>query len=167
MSGPVTLRDARATDAPALKAIMAPVIAGSTASFSSEERDEAAWAAMVADRQARGRLFIVAEIEGAVVGYATYDQFRPGNNGYRFTMEHSVYLSDAAQGHGVGRKLMEALEDHARTAGHHSMIAAVDADNAGSIAFHARLGYHEAGRVPQAGFKFERWLDVLFLQKFL
>lgn len=161
------LREATPADAAALKAIMAPVIAGSTASFSSEERDEAAWAAMVTDRLSRGRAFYVAEVEGEVVGYATYDQFRPGNNGYRFTMEHSVYLNDAAQGFGLGRTLMLMVEQHAREAGHHSMIAAIDADNAGSIAFHKALGYGEAGRVPQAGFKFDRWLDVLFLQKFL
>ncbi|WP_434288088.1 GNAT family N-acetyltransferase [Celeribacter sp. SCSIO 80788] len=161
------LRVALAEDASALKAIMAPVIAESTASFSSEERDEAEWAAMVEDRLARGRAFYVAEIKGEVVGYATYDNFRPKNNGYRFTMEHSVYLNDAAQGLGLGRTLMLMVEQHAREAGHHSMIAAIDADNTGSIAFHKTLGYAEAGRIPQAGFKFDRWLDVLFLQKFL
>ena len=167
MSDTPYLRDATPADADALKAIMAPVIAGSTASFSSEERDEAAWAEMVTDRLNRGRAFYVAEVQGEVVGYATYDQFRPGNNGYRFTMEHSVYLNEAAQGFGLGRTLMLMVEQHAREAGHHSMIAAIDADNAGSIAFHKALGYAEAGRIPQAGFKFDRWLDVLFLQKFL
>lgn len=167
MSDTPYLRDATPADADALKAIMAPVIAGSTASFSSEERDEAAWAEMVTDRLNRGRAFYVAEVQGEVVGYATYDQFRPGNNGYRFTMEHSVYLNDAAQGFGLGRTLMLMVEQHAREAGHHSMIAAIDADNTGSIAFHKALGYAEAGRIPQAGFKFDRWLDVLFLQKFL
>ncbi|MCA0042974.1 GNAT family N-acetyltransferase [Celeribacter litoreus] len=161
------LRDARTSDAAALKAIMAPVIAGSTASFSSEERSEEAWAAMVEDRLSRGRGFYVAELAGEVVGYATYDQFRPGNNGYRFTMEHSVYLSDASQGHGLGRILMLTIEEHAREAGHHSMIGAIDADNVASIAFHKALGYKEAGRIPQAGFKFDRWLDVLFMQKML
>nr|WP_319250294.1 GNAT family N-acetyltransferase [uncultured Celeribacter sp.] len=162
-----TLRVARATDAAALKAIMAPVIAGSTASFSSEERSEANWSAMVEDRLARRRAFYVAEVADDVVGYATYDQFRPGNNGYRFTMEHSVYLGERAQGHGLGRILMLAIEEHARVAGHHSIVGVIDADNAASIAFHTALGYCEAGRMPQAGFKFDRWLDVLFLQKFL
>ncbi|SFI47901.1 GNAT family N-acetyltransferase [Celeribacter neptunius] len=167
MSAKPYLREALATDAPALKAIMAPVIAGSTASFSSEERDMAAWEAMIKDRLARGRAFYVAELDGEVVGYATYDQFRPGNNGYRFTMEHSVYLFDSARGHGLGRILMLTIEEHAREAGHHSMIGVIDAENAASIAFHKALGYREAGRIPQAGFKFDRWLDVLFMQKFL
>lgn len=161
------LREAVIGDAPALQAIMTPVIKGSTASFSSEERDIPAWQAMIEDRLARGRAFYVAELDGEVVGYATYDQFRPGNNGYRFTMEHSVYLNAAAQGHGLGRIFMLTVEEHAREAGHHSMIGVIDADNAASIAFHKALGYREAGRIPQAGFKFDRWLDVLFLQKFL
>ena len=66
-----------------------------------------------------------------------------------------------------GRILMLTVEEHAREAGHHSMIGAIDADNTASIAFHEALGYVEAGRVPQSGFKFDRWLDVLFMQKFL
>ncbi|AJE48080.1 GNAT family N-acetyltransferase [Celeribacter indicus] len=161
------LRVATAGDAPALRAIMAPVIAETTASFSSEERSEADWIAMISDRLARGRAFYVAELAGEVVGYATYDQFRPGNNGYRFTMEHTVYLNDRAQGQGLGRILMLTIEEHAREAGHHSMIGAIDGDNKASIAFHRALGYRKAGTVPQAGFKFGRWLDVLFMQKFL
>lgn len=161
------LRVATPDDAAALKAVMAPVIAHSTASFASDERDEAGWAALVEDRLARGRAFYVAELNGEVVGYASYDQFRPFNDGYRFTMEHSVYLTDEAKGQGLGRILMLTIEEHAREAGHHSMIGAIDADNAASIAFHKALGYRDAGRVPQAGFKFDRWLDVLFMQKFL
>lgn len=163
----MSLRDATPADAAALKAIMAPVIQESTASFASSERSLEAWAEMVEDRLARGRGFYVVEVDGRVAGYATYDQFRPGNDGYRFTMEHSVYLDDAAQGQGWGRILMLTIEEHAREAGHHSMIGAIDANNADSVAFHKALGYEEAGRVPQSGYKFDRWLDVLFMQKFL
>lgn len=161
------LRPATHEDAPALKAIMAPVIATSTASFSSVERSVSEWCDMIDARAAKGRAFYVAEVDGDVLGYATYDDFRPANNGYRFTMEHSVYLSEKAQGHGLGRILLIAIEEHAREAGHHSLLGVIDADNAGSIAFHKALGYKEAGRIPQAGFKFDRWLDVLFMQKFL
>lgn len=163
----MSLRHATRDDADAIRAIMGPIIASTTASFSSEERSVEEWADLIDDRLARGRGFYVAEVDGAVVGYATYDQFRPGNNGYRFTMEHSVYLGDGAKGQGWGRILMLTVEEHAREAGHHSMIGAIDADNDASIAFHKALGYAEAGRVPQSGFKFDRWLDVLFMQKFL
>lgn len=163
----MTLRVATRADAPALKAIMAPVIAGSTATFSSVERSVEDWEALVDARRVEGRAFYVAEVDGVVVGYATYDQFRPFNNGYRFTMEHSVYLSDAAQGKGLGRILLLAIEEHAREAGHKSMIGVIDGDNVASTAFHTALGYKEVGRIPQSGFKFGRWLDALFMQKFL
>ena len=163
----MSLRNATKADAAALKAIMAPVIANTTATFSSVERSVADWERLIESRIARGRAFYVAEVDGEVIGYATYDQFRPENNGYRYTMEHSVYLSDKAQGKGWGRILMIAIEEHAREAGLHSMIAVVDGDNKDSIAFHAALGYKEAGRIPQSGYKFDRFLDALFMQKFL
>jgi len=122
---------------------------------------------MVRARHEAGRAFYVAEDKGTIIGYATYDQFRPANDGYRHTMEHSVYLNARAQGQGLGRILMLMVEEHAREAGHHSLIGVIDADNSASIAFHEALGYSEAGRLPQVGFKFDRWLDALFMQKFL
>lgn len=163
----MSLRVATPADAAALKSIMDPVIETSTASFSNVTRSEAEWAAMVVDRAENNRAFYVVEDGEAVIGYATYDQFSPGNNGYRFTMEHSVYLTDAAQGKGLGRMLMIALMEHARSAGHHSMVAKIDASNTGSIRFHEALGFEVKGRLPEAGFKFDRWLDVVFMQKFL
>lgn len=162
----ITLRDATHADAEALIAIMAPVIRESTASFSSEERTAGEWAAMIDARNAAGRCFIVAEAAGAVQGYATYDQFR-ANNGYRFAMEHSVYLAEVARGMGVGRRLMLAIEEHAREAGHHCLFGGIDAENAGSIAFHEALGYAAVARIPSVGFKFDRWLDLVLMQKFL
>lgn len=163
----MTLRTATPADAKAIEAIMAPVIADTTATFTSIERSEADWAALISERQAQGRAFYVAEVDGQVAGYATYDQFRPGSDGYRFTMEHSVYLSDAAQGQGFGRILLIAIEEHARVAGHKSMIGVIDGDNAASIAFHDALGYKEVGRIAQSGYKFDRFLDAVFMQKML
>jgi phosphinothricin acetyltransferase len=163
----MTLRTATPADAAAIQAIMSPVIQNTTAMFSSIDRSEAQWADLIAARLADGRAFYVAEVDGEVAGYATYSQFRPDNDGYRFTMEHSVYLSDAAQGKGFGRILLITIEEHARVAGHKSMIGAIDGDNTSSIAFHTALGYKEVGRIPQSGFKFDRWLDALFMQKML
>lgn len=154
-------------DAEAIKAIMAPVIHDTTASFASKERSVDDWANLIEARHLSGRAFYVAEFEGKVIGYATYDQFRPENDGYRHTMEHSVFLNEKAQGQGLGRILMLMIEEHAREAGHHSMIGVIDADNAPSISFHMALGYELAGRLPKVGIKFDRWLDALFLQKFL
>lgn len=160
------LRPATPQDIPALIAIMAPVIAASTASFSDVERSADDWAAMLLQRRKDGREVYVAEHGGAILGYATYDQFR-ANSGYRHTMEHSIYVSEAAQGTGLGRALMAAVEEHARTAGHHSMFGGIDADNVASIAFHEAVGYEIAGRLPQVGRKFGRWLDLVLMQKFL
>jgi phosphinothricin acetyltransferase len=163
----MTLRTATPADAHAIKAIMQPVVEGSTATFSSVERSVDEWATLIEGRLKEGRAFYVAEVDGIVAGYATYEQFRNFNNGYRYTMEHSVYLSDAAQGRGYGRILLITIEEHAREAGHKSMIGVIDADNTASIAFHEALGYKEVGRIPQSGFKFDRWLDALFMQKML
>lgn len=163
----MTLRTATPADAQAIKAIMKPVVEETTATFASVERSVADWAALIEARLKDGSAFYVAEVDGKVAGYATYEQFRSSNNGYRHTMEHSVYLSDAAQGRGYGRILLITIEEHAREAGHKSMIGVIDADNTASIAFHEALGYKEVGRIPQSGFKFDRWLDALFMQKML
>ena len=164
----MTLRSATPADAEAIKSIMDPVIETSTSSFSSLSRSTAEWATFIEDRIAANRAFYVVEGEGhSVLGYASYEQFSPGNNGYRYTMEHSVYLTEGAQGKGLGRMLMIALIEHARSSGHHSMVAKIDASNNGSIAFHESLGFEVRGRLQEAGFKFDRWLDVVFMQKLL
>lgn len=162
-----SLRCAKRDDAAAIKAIMAPVISETTTSFASKERSVEDWANTIEAKHLSGRAFYVAEFEGEVIGYATYDQFRPENDGYRHTMEHAVYLNEKAQGQGLGRILMLMVEEHAREAGHHSMIGVIDAENASSIAFHLALGYEMAGRLPKVGLKFDRWLDALFMQKFI
>ena len=149
-----------------MAAIWNPLIRETTVIFHSTERDEAAVAAYVATRRAAGREVWVAEAEGRVAGLASYDQFRAGN-GYAHAMEHTVLLAPAAQGRGLGRALMAAVEGHAAAAGAHVMIAAIDADNTAGRAFHGRLGYVQVGVLPQTGRKFGRWLDLVLMQKIL
>lgn len=160
------LRPVAEGDIPAILAFWNPLIRESTITFSSEERTAEGLARMIAGRRAAGRAFLVAEEAGAVLGLASYDQFRAGN-GYAHCMEHTVILSPAARGRGVGRALMAALEDHARAGGAHGMIAAVSAENGAGLAFHRAIGYRQVGLVPQAGRKFGRWLDLVLLQKIL
>lgn len=156
------IRPASPADAPAIAAVWNAVIRDTTATFTTVEKDPAALAGQIA----AGTPWWVAEMGGLVVGHATYGQFRSGP-GYARSMEHSIHLAPAAQGKGLGRALMAALEDHARSAGVHVMVAGVSSDNAAGQEFHARLGYVECGRVLQAGHKWGRWLDLVLMQKIL
>ena len=112
---------------------------------------------------------IVAQVDGSVIGVGTYGDFRDSatREGYRFTVEHSVHVAEAAQGHGAGRALVLALIDRARADGLHAMIGAIDGENPDSVAFHEQLGFVEVGRLPEIGTKFGRWLDLVLVQKLL
>ncbi|HMN73741.1 MAG TPA: N-acetyltransferase family protein [Rhodoblastus sp.] len=162
-AGELAIRDATAADAAAICAIYNHAVRETTAIWNDVEVDAANRAAWLAERQGAGFPVLVAERAGALAGYATYGPFRP-HDGYRFTVENSVYVAETARGGGVGRALMEALVARARKAGLHAMIAGIEAENASSIRLHASLGFVEAGRLPQVGTKFGRWLDLLFMQ---
>jgi phosphinothricin acetyltransferase len=82
-------------------------------------------------------------------------------------MEHSVHLTEAARGKGLGRALMAVLEDHARQGGAHLMIAGISGENPGAQAFHAALGYAHVARIPEAGWKWGRYIDLVLMQKIL
>jgi phosphinothricin acetyltransferase len=161
-----TIRPATTQDASAILKIWAPVIRDTTITFTSADKTRDDIEVWIEDRQARGREIFVAEADGAVAGFATYDQFR-GGNGYAHAMEHSIMLGPQARGQGIGRALMRAVEDHARAAGAHTMVAGISGENAAGIGFHAALGYEHCGTLPQSGRKFGRWLDLVLMQKIL
>ncbi len=116
--------------------------------------------------RAKHPVVLVAEVDGEVVGFAAYGDFRDSveRPGYRFCVENSVHVREGFWGTGVGRRLMEALIEAARAAGMHVMVAAVDGANEGSIRFHERLGFERVGHLRQVGAKFGRWLDLVLLQ---
>jgi L-amino acid N-acyltransferase len=160
----VQVREALEADLPGLLAIYNEVIANSTAVYSStpvtlEER-RAWWQA----RRAQGYPVLIAAEADAVLGFATFGDFRAWP-GYRFTVEHTVHVQADARGRGVGTGLMHALLPRAAALGKHMMVAGVDAANADSIRFHERLGFTRAGLLREVGFKFDRWLDLVFLQR--
>ena len=109
---------------------------------------------------------LVAEDGGEVVGVAAFGWFRDAvaRPGYRFTVENTVHVREDHWGSGVGRALMDALVADARSAGKHTMVAAIDGANDASIRFHERLGFVEVARMPEVGAKFGRWHDLVLLQ---
>lgn len=117
-------------------------------------------------RVSTGRPVIVATRDEAVIGVASYGDFRDSScrEGFRFTAEHSVYLDEQAKGSGAADLLMDELEDRARANGIRMMLGTIDGSNAASLAFHARRGYVETGRLPSVGFTFDQWRDFVIVQ---
>jgi L-amino acid N-acyltransferase len=160
----VQVEDAREGDLEGLVAIYNDVLARSTAIFSHlpvtlEERTQW-WRA----RARQGYPVLVARDARGVLGYASFGDFRSWP-GYRFTVEHSVHVRADGRGRGIGTVLMTELIARAAALGKHVMIGGVDADNTASIRFHERLGFEQAGKLREVGYKFERWLDLVFLQR--
>ncbi len=160
------IRDAAGPDAPGIAAIWTPLIRDTTVTFNPEPHSPADIAAMIASRQAAGHGFLVAQDGADLLGFATYSQFR-GGLGYRHTVEHTVILAPQARGRGTGRALMMALCDHARVAGMHSMFAGCSAENTAALGFHTAVGFQQVAVLPQVGRKFDRWIDLILLQKLL
>jgi phosphinothricin acetyltransferase len=160
------IRPAAEPDLPALTAIYNEVIASSTAVYSDAPVDVADRYAWWTARTGQGYPVLVADAGEGVIGFSTFGDFRAWP-GYRFSVEHSVHVAAGQRGGGVGRTLVEALFPIAAALGKHVMLAGVDAENAASIRFHERLGFEQVGRLREVGFKFDRYLDLVFLQRFL
>lgn len=164
MGAPLQISDATEADLAGLLGIYNDVIATSTAIYSDvpvtlEERRQ--W---WRSRTAQGYPVLAARDAHGVAGFATFGDFRAWP-GYRFTVEHSVHVRANGRGQGVGTLLVQALLPRAAALGKHVMMAGVDADNAASIRFHERLGFARSGHLREVGYKFGRWLDLVFLQR--
>ncbi|OCX61646.1 GNAT family N-acetyltransferase [Thioclava sp. SK-1] len=160
------IRDAQLSDIPAVTQIYNDTVRTTTAIWNKIIVDEDNRAAWLLERQSAGFPVLVTEHEGRVLGYATYGAYRP-HDGYHLTVEHSVYVHPDARGQGLGTPMMSELITRAKAHGKHVMVAAISADNPGSIRLHERLGFVETGRMPQVGMKFGRWLDLVLLQLML
>jgi phosphinothricin acetyltransferase len=161
------VRDAGDADLHGILDIYNDVIRTSTAVYSIdpvtvEERRE--W---VAARRARGFPVLVAADATQVLGFASFGDWRGLWAGYRYTVEHSVHVRADARRRGVGRELVEALIPRARELGKHVMIGGIDATNLDSILFHQRLGFERVAHFREVGRKFGRWLDLVFMQRWL
>ena len=160
------IRDATQSDLARITEILNQAISSTTSSFdltatTVEQRD--VW---MRERRAKSFPVLVAERNGSVVGFGSFAMFRPWE-GYRYTVEHSIYIDPRFQNLGAGTTLLLALIERARGLGIHVMVAAIEATNAESIDLHRKAGFEQSGYLSQVGCKFDKWLDLVLMQKSL
>jgi len=164
---PIALRTARREDLAAVTAIYAHHVRTGTASFELEPPDVAEITRRWADIVQRGLPYLVAERRGEVVGYAYAGPYRP-RPAYRYTVEDSIYVRGECAGAGIGRALLDALIADCERWGARQMVAVIgDSGNVASIRVHAAAGFARTGTLPDVGWKFGRWLDVVLMQRVL
>lgn len=159
----MTIRDANEGDFEQITAIYNDIVATSTAIYNDRAAtvdDRIQW---WRNRTGQGYPFLVAVDGEKVAGFGTFGDFRPWP-GYRFTVEGTIHMHSSTRGQGVGTQVLKALVAKAGELGKHTMIAGVDAENEASLRFLQRFGFERAGTLREVGFKFGRFLDLVFLQ---
>jgi len=162
----VTIRPASDADLAAILDIVNDAILNTTAVWSIHTQEVEARRHWLHERQAKGFPVLVAALADEVVGFASFGEFRPGDAQAR-TVEHAIFVHRHHHGKGFGKQLMTPLLAAAREQGRHTMICGVEASNRAAIHFHHGFGFVEAGRLKEVGWKFDRWLDLVFMQKVL
>jgi len=167
-AGAFVIRDAEAVDVPHCRAIYNHYVENSTVTFDEEPLSLAEMRAKFDKGRAAGHPWLVAvSPSGEVLGYAYVAPYRD-RTAYRFTVEDAIYLGPAATGKGIGRALLTELVARSKAAGLKEIVAVIaDQGAEGSLALHERLGFREIGRMGRVGYKFDRWLGTVFLQKSL
>ncbi|VVE27177.1 GNAT family N-acetyltransferase [Pandoraea iniqua] len=163
MKPAVTVRDATDADLAVIRDIYNDAVEHTTAIWNEIVVDLDNRREWLAARLAKGFPVIVAQRGDDVLGYASYGDWR-AFDGYRHTVEHSIYIHQNARGGGVGEALMRALIERARAANIHVMIASIEAQNAPSIRLHEKLGFRTVGVFSEVGTKFGRWLDLTCME---
>jgi L-amino acid N-acyltransferase YncA len=159
------LRPARPGDLAAITAIYDHAVRYGTASFELDPPDDAEMARRYESLRAGGYPYLVAELDGAVAGYAYAGPYR-ARAAYHWSVEDSIYIAPNAQGRGIGRALIERLVAEAEAGGFRQMIAVIgDSANTASIELHRRAGFRLVGTFENVGFKFGRWLDSVLMQR--
>jgi len=163
----LTIRPAEEADLPAILAIYNHAVQHTTAIWVETTADLDNRRAWLAGRRAAGFPVLVASPEaGPAIGYGSFGEFR-AFEGFRHTVEHSVYVSEEAKGRGIGKMLLRALIEEARGMGKRVMVGAIDATNYASLALHEHMGFEETGRMPGVGEKFGKRLDMVLVQLML
>ncbi|MFT4156204.1 GNAT family N-acetyltransferase [Parafilimonas sp.] len=161
-----TIRKAAETDLQPILDIYNDAIQHTTAVFHYDLQTMEMRKAWFAQKQEDNLPVFVAEENDMVIGFSTFGPFRNWQ-GYKYSVEHSIYVKQGQRGKGIGKLLMEPLIDAARQMHLHTIIAGIDADNIASIQFHKQFGFEEVGYIKQVGWKFGRWLDLVFMQLML
>jgi phosphinothricin acetyltransferase len=161
------LRPSQEPDLPAITAIYGHHVLHGSGTFETEPPTLADMRARRAEVLARHLPFLVAEEGGHILGFAYCNWFKP-RPAYRFSAENSIYLAPDAHRRGLGRALLAELAAQAQAAGVRKLIAVIgDSANAGSIGVHRSVGFEQVGVLKSCGWKFERWLDVVLMEKTL
>ena len=160
-----SIRPSLESDVPTITAIYAHHVVNGTGTFETTPPTESEMAARRADVLGKGLPYIVMEDAGRVVGYAYCQWFKP-RPAYRFSAEDSIYMHPDAAGKGLGRELLGELVREAEAVGVRKLIAVIgDSGNKGSVGVHRALGFTHAGTIQSCGWKFERWLDIVIMEK--
>ncbi|MGV1012433.1 MAG: GNAT family N-acetyltransferase [Flavobacterium sp.] len=162
----IKIRPYQIEDIPILLEIINYNILNSTALYDYEPRTLEIQVAILEEKLSKGFPVIVATENEMVVGFGYYSEFR-FREAYKFTVEHSVYAHPNHLGKGIGKSILENLILLAKAQKLHTMIGVIDAENQSSIEFHKKFGFEIAGTIKESGFKFNRWLHSVFMQKML
>jgi L-amino acid N-acyltransferase YncA len=166
MSDSITIRPAGRDDLQAIQDIYNDAVLTLTASYDLEPQPIETRIAWFDHHQRDGLPVVVAERDGKVVGWGSLSRFRD-RHGYRFTVENSIYIDTAHRGQGIGKLILASQIDASRALGMHALIAGIDSESAASRRLHASFGFEEIGHFKQVGNKFDRWLDVIFMELIL
>jgi L-amino acid N-acyltransferase len=162
----VTIRAATRADVPGILAIYNDAVLTTTAAWDETPHTLAMREAWYDLHMERGQPIFVAEADAHIVGWSALGNFRD-KIGYRYTVENSVYVAAEQRGRGLGKLLIPPLISAARERGWHTIVAGIEASNEASIRLHARFGFVSVAHFRQVGFKFGRWLDMVFMQVLL
>ena len=162
----LVIRPYRPDDIPAVTRIYGHYVRETVITFETEEPDEAEMANRFAAIAGKGHPLLIGEIDGEVIGYAYASTYRP-REAYRFTCEDSIYLAPSAVGHGIGGKMLGRLIEESSKAGLKQMLAVITAERENSVRLHAKHGFRMIGRYEALGHKFDRWLDIVHMQRAL